>query len=203
MDEADAAFVEEFAVGVVRVDDDEALLVELEVAFDQRQGPFADRSEADHHDRAGDASVLRPMRHGVRSPLMTSDAERPGRRLKPWRVRRVNSAGGGVSVAKRVTEWASLTDDCACFRMRLRAPVCTRKSAPCWAKQGAAVAIVRINPLSLVRNCPLCLAQDRIQPPGAWAVSPGPNSETTRIGRRSPSVTMETKARGHFSATPR
>ena len=92
MDEADAALVEELAVGVVRVDDDEPLLIEFEVALDQGQRPFADRSEADHHDRAGDPPVARPMRHGVRSPLMTSDAERPGRRLKPWPSGRVNSA---------------------------------------------------------------------------------------------------------------
>jgi hypothetical protein len=38
MDEADAALVEELAVGIVRIDDDEALLIELEVALDQRQG---------------------------------------------------------------------------------------------------------------------------------------------------------------------
>ena len=100
MDEADAAFVEELAIGVARVDDDEALLIEFEVALDQRQRPFADRSEADHHDRAGDPPVARPMRHGVRSPLVTSDAERPGRRLKPRPSGRVNSPGGGVSVAK-------------------------------------------------------------------------------------------------------
>ena len=76
MDEADAALVEEPAVGVVRVDDDEALAVELEVALDQRQRPFADRSEADHHDRACDASVLGPMRHGVSVSSGKSDAGR-------------------------------------------------------------------------------------------------------------------------------
>ena len=65
MDEADAALVEELAIGIVRIDDDEALLVEFEVTLDQRQGSLADRSEADHHDRARDAPVLRPMRHGV------------------------------------------------------------------------------------------------------------------------------------------
>ena len=62
MDEADAALVQELPVGIVRIDDDEALLVEFEVALDQRQGSLADRSEADHHDRAGDAPVPRPMR---------------------------------------------------------------------------------------------------------------------------------------------
>ena len=82
MDEADAALVEEFAVGIVRIDDDEALLIELEVALDQRQGSLADRSEADHHDRAGDAPVPGPMGHRVRSPSRTSDAERLRRGLK-------------------------------------------------------------------------------------------------------------------------
>ncbi len=72
MDEADAALIQKLAVGIVRIDDDEALLVEFEVTLDQRQRPLADRSEADHHDRASDAPVLRPMRHGVRSPSRTS-----------------------------------------------------------------------------------------------------------------------------------
>ena len=76
MDEADAAVVQKLAVGIVRIDDDEALLVEFEVTLDQRQRPLADRPEADHHDRAFDAPVLRPMRHGVRSPSRTSDAGR-------------------------------------------------------------------------------------------------------------------------------
>ena len=68
VDELDAALVEQTAVGVVRVDDVEVVLVELEMALDQRQGSLADRSEADHHDRAFDATVDRPMRHGVVSP---------------------------------------------------------------------------------------------------------------------------------------
>ena len=75
MDEADAAIIEELAIGIVRIDDDEALLVEFEVTLDQRQGALADRAEADHHDRAGDAPVLRPMRHGVRSPSRAASPE--------------------------------------------------------------------------------------------------------------------------------
>ena len=63
--ELDAALVEQAAVRVVRVDDDEAVLVELEMALDQRQGSLADRAETDHHDRAFDAPVERPVRHGV------------------------------------------------------------------------------------------------------------------------------------------
>jgi hypothetical protein len=65
MDEADSAVIQEFPIGIVRIDDDEALLVELEVTLDQRQGPFADRSEADHHDRAVDATVPRPVGHEI------------------------------------------------------------------------------------------------------------------------------------------
>ena len=65
MDEADAAVVEELAVGIVGIDDDEALLIEFEVTLDQRQRSLADRSEADHHDRAVDAPVPRPMGHQV------------------------------------------------------------------------------------------------------------------------------------------
>src|SRR5208283_2507376 len=71
LNEPDAPLVEQAAVGVVRVDDDEAILVELEMALDQRQGSLADRSEPDHHDRALDATVDRPMRHGVCTPRGT------------------------------------------------------------------------------------------------------------------------------------
>jgi len=42
----------EFAI-LMRIDDDEARLVILEMTFDQRQGAFADRAEADHDDGAG------------------------------------------------------------------------------------------------------------------------------------------------------
>ena len=72
MHEADAALIEKLPIGIVRVDDDEAVRVELEVALDQGQRAFADRSEADHHDRA----VMRPCRGQwvIRSPSRTSDA---------------------------------------------------------------------------------------------------------------------------------
>ena len=63
MDEADAALVEQLAVGVVGIDDDEARSVESEMALDQRQGALADRAEADHHDRPVDAGVDRPLGH--------------------------------------------------------------------------------------------------------------------------------------------
>ena len=76
MDELDAALVEQLAVRVVGVDDDEMVLVEVEMALDQRQRSLADRTEADHDDRAVDAPVQRPMRHGVVSPSGWGDAER-------------------------------------------------------------------------------------------------------------------------------
>ena len=68
MDELHAALVEQAPVGVVRVDDDEVFLVEFEMALDQRQGSLADRSEADHHDRAFDPRMQGPVGHGVFSP---------------------------------------------------------------------------------------------------------------------------------------
>ena len=63
MDEADAALVQELAVLVVRVDNNEARLVVGEMPLDQRQGAFADRPEADHHDGAVDAAVNGPISH--------------------------------------------------------------------------------------------------------------------------------------------
>ena len=57
VDERHAAHVEHAAVLVAGIDDREAVLVELEMALDQGQHAFADRAEADHHDRAGDAAV--------------------------------------------------------------------------------------------------------------------------------------------------
>ena len=65
MNEPYAALVEQRAVGIVGADDDEMALVEVEMALDQRQRAAPDRAEADHHDRALDASVFRPLRHGV------------------------------------------------------------------------------------------------------------------------------------------
>ena len=65
LDEADAALVEEPRSLSLRIDDHEAALVELEMALDQRQHAFADRAEADHHDRAGDAAVDGPSGHRI------------------------------------------------------------------------------------------------------------------------------------------
>jgi hypothetical protein len=50
---------------LLRVDDHEAALVVFEMAFDERQGALADRSEADHDDGAGDAAMDGPSGHLV------------------------------------------------------------------------------------------------------------------------------------------
>ena len=63
MDEANAARIQQFAILVFGVDDDEALLVVVEMALDQRQRAFADRAEADHHDGPVDAGVHWPFGH--------------------------------------------------------------------------------------------------------------------------------------------
>ncbi|MNT81839.1 hypothetical protein D3C72_2214790 [compost metagenome] len=44
---------------VAGIDDHHPALVELEMAFDQGQGAAADRTKADHDDRAGDLAVNR------------------------------------------------------------------------------------------------------------------------------------------------
>lgn len=48
--EANAIRVEERAVSVVRIDDDESRAVELEMALQQVQHPFPDRAEPDHDE---------------------------------------------------------------------------------------------------------------------------------------------------------
>jgi hypothetical protein len=63
LDEADAAPVEEVAVLVGRIDDDEALPVDVEVPLDEGQRAAADGAEADHDDRAGDAAMHGPDGH--------------------------------------------------------------------------------------------------------------------------------------------
>jgi hypothetical protein len=63
MDEADAALVEQLAVVIDRIDDDETALVELEVTLDERQRAAADGAETDHHDRASDGAVHGPVGH--------------------------------------------------------------------------------------------------------------------------------------------
>ena len=68
MHEFDAALVEQFAIGIVGIDDDEMPLVEVEMPLDQRQRAAADRTEADHHDGAFDPSVTRSVRHEEISP---------------------------------------------------------------------------------------------------------------------------------------
>jgi hypothetical protein len=63
MDEPNAAVVEQLAVLVFGIDDDETLLVVTEMALDQRQGALADRAEADHHYGPVDAGMHWPLRH--------------------------------------------------------------------------------------------------------------------------------------------
>ncbi len=66
-------------------------LVEVEMALDQRQRAAADRAEADHHDRAFDAPMFRPVRHWL---LLRGLGffERNFAALKPRARRRVNRA---------------------------------------------------------------------------------------------------------------
>ncbi len=101
LDVCDSALVKQPPVRVIRVDHDETIPVELEMPLDQRQGSLADRTEADHHDRTCDASIERPLRHGDLLPQLrnSSDAVRPGGRLKPRLGEPVNSGGSAVSVA--------------------------------------------------------------------------------------------------------
>jgi len=96
VDEAHAVAVGDVAVGILGIDDDEARLVELEMALDQRQRADADRAEADHHDGAGDARVDGMSGHGrklqdnERRRRKTATKKRRGR-FKPagrWGQRR-------------------------------------------------------------------------------------------------------------------
>src|ERR1700726_1815131 len=59
---------------LMRIDDDEARFVIFEMPFDQRQGAFADRTEADHDNGASDAGMhgRRGRRHRI-SPDMRCD----------------------------------------------------------------------------------------------------------------------------------
>jgi hypothetical protein len=68
VDEADAPLVQHLAILVLRVDDHEAGLVVGEMALDQRERAFADRAEADHHDRPVDAGMYWPFGHRQRLP---------------------------------------------------------------------------------------------------------------------------------------
>ena len=63
LDIANAPLVEQRAIGIIGIDDDETAAVEGEVTLDERQGPLADGAEADHHDGAGDRPVNRPVGH--------------------------------------------------------------------------------------------------------------------------------------------
>ena len=61
MDKSDLPLVEQRAIVVVRRDHHELGAIENDVPLDQRQGAFADRAEPDHHDRAIESRVHRPV----------------------------------------------------------------------------------------------------------------------------------------------
>ncbi|MNY51011.1 hypothetical protein D3C86_1865680 [compost metagenome] len=67
---ADAMTLEDLVVGSIlaRLDHDQPVLVVFEVALDQRQGAAADRTEADHHDRAGNFGMDRVV--GIRHVIL-------------------------------------------------------------------------------------------------------------------------------------
>jgi hypothetical protein len=70
LDEADATLVEQFLVGIARIDNEQAGLVIFEVAFDEGQGTPSDGTETDHHNRTGNFSIYRPfsLRHFFVAP---------------------------------------------------------------------------------------------------------------------------------------
>ncbi len=55
MQKPDLAHVKQLAIGIIWCDDDKFFMVECKVPLDQRQGAFADRAKADHHDGAVEA----------------------------------------------------------------------------------------------------------------------------------------------------
>ncbi len=63
LDERYSPLVEEMAVLVLRIDDGEARLVEIEMTFDKRQHATSDRAEADHDNRTCDRAMHGPLRH--------------------------------------------------------------------------------------------------------------------------------------------
>ena len=65
VNEPDLALVQQTPVAVIGRDDDEFRAIEGDVPLDQRQGSFADRAEADHHDRALETGVQLRRSSGV------------------------------------------------------------------------------------------------------------------------------------------
>ena len=59
MDETDPVIGGNIGVGVIRVDDDHARFVEVEMPFDQRQRASPDGPETDHDNGSGDFGVDR------------------------------------------------------------------------------------------------------------------------------------------------
>ncbi len=75
--EPDLALVQQVTIAVIGRNDDEFRAVEGDVPLDQRQGALADRPEADHHDRAVETGMQRPVgRAGDGVHVGYSSAER-------------------------------------------------------------------------------------------------------------------------------
>ncbi len=62
LDEADTLVIQDLAVLLRWINDDQTGLVEFEMAFDQWQGTAPDRPKADHDDRAGNFAIDWPFR---------------------------------------------------------------------------------------------------------------------------------------------
>src|SRR5580704_15679580 len=66
----------------MRIDDDEARLVVVEMPFDQGQRAFADRAEADHDNGAGNPGVDGVIGRAHRWGLRTRDALRARKEIR-------------------------------------------------------------------------------------------------------------------------
>ena len=119
--EADALLLAKRAVGVIRIDDDDALAVEFEMAQDERQRSAADRAEADHHDRTVDRRMDGPVAHDA-CPLR----ERGRRREQPNAASRRNKRRDRLSTgAPPIPQFhehsaALLTQGSGCSEYRAR-----------------------------------------------------------------------------------
>ena len=77
LDEPNLALVEQAAIGVDRVDHGEAFGIVAKMPLDQRQRAPPDGAEPDHHDRARDGPVHRPIRHVASALLKVSPSGLP------------------------------------------------------------------------------------------------------------------------------
>jgi len=78
--EANLTFVKQAAVGIIGCDDDEFLAIKGKVPLDQRQGAFADRTEADHDDWAVKAGEQNRVFHSLSKVNWIKYAPSSGRR---------------------------------------------------------------------------------------------------------------------------